>query len=194
TFQTLTRLYPARSVEPQQIAMRRAFVVVVVTAVMAAASADLDACGDKFLRVGRSARFRRYAAVHPAAILIYAPADSTPAGIKEFEAILKRAGHRPVALPNGADVSQALAATPFDVVIADYGDSNRIREGLRAVAPRPGLLPILYKPSKAVADEAAREYICLIRPDAMTKYDALAEIDRLMQLRLGHGTPAPQSH
>ena len=163
--------------------MRRILTAIAVAAVTATATADLDACGDKFLRVGRSARFRRYAAVHPAAILIYAPADSTPAGIKEFEAILKRAGHRPVALANGADISQALAAAPYDLVIADYSDSSRIREDLRATASRPGLLPILYKPSKAVAEQAEREFVCLIKPHAMTKYDALAEIDRLMQLR-----------
>jgi hypothetical protein len=162
----------------------------VVTIMLVVASADLDACGDKFLRVGRSARFRRYAAVHPAAILIYAPADSTPAGIKEFEAILKRAGHKPVALPNGADLSQALAAAPYDLVIAGYDDTSRIREELRAIPSRPNLLPILYKPSKAAAEQAQRDFVCLIKPDAMTKYDALGEIDRLMQLRLEHKTTA----
>jgi hypothetical protein len=157
---------------------------------LAVASADLDACGDKFLRVGRSARFRRYAALHPAAILIYAPTDSTPAGIKEFEAILKRAGHRTLALPNGADLSQALAAASYDLVIAGYDDTSRIREDLRAVPSGPSLLPVLYKPSKAAAEQAQRDFICLIKPDAMTKYDALAEIDRLMQLRLEHKTTA----
>lgn len=163
--------------------MRRIATAVAVTSLVAAATANLDACGDKFLRVGRSMRFHRYAAVHPAAILIYAPADSTPAGIKEFEAILKRAGHRPVALANGANVSQALMSAPYDLVIADYGDSSRIQEDLRAVESRAGLLPILYKPSKAVAEQAEREFTCLIKPHAMTKYDALAEIDRLMELR-----------
>jgi hypothetical protein len=173
--------------------MRQILAAVAIAAVAAAATADLDACGDKFLRVGRSARFRRYAAVHPAAILIYTPADATSAGIKEFEAILKRAGHRPVALANGADVSRALAAAPYDLVIADYSDSARIREDLRAIASRPGLLPILYKPSKAVAEQAEREFTCLIKPHAMTKYDALAEIDRLMQLRLQATAAAPHS-
>ena len=169
--------------------MRRILTAAAVVAVVAAATADLGACGDKFLRVGRSARFRRYAAVHPASILIYAPADSTPAGIKEFEAILKRAGHKTVALANGADVSKALAAAPYDLVIAGYSDSHRIREDLQTIASKPGLLPILYKPSKVVAEQAEREFICLIKPEAMTKYDALAEIDRLMQLRQ-HTTPA----
>lgn len=172
--------------------MSRIITAVVVAGIVAAATVNLDACGDKFLRVGRSARFHRYAAVHPAAILIYAPADSTPSGIKEFEAILKRAGHRAVAVPHGADVSQALAAAPYDVVIADYGDSDKIRGSLRSVESRAGLLPILYKPSKAVADEAEREFSCLIKPHAMTKYDALAEIDRLMELRLQ--APAATNH
>ena len=29
-----------------------------------------------------------------------------------------------------------------------------------------------------------KQYACLIKPHLMTKYDALAEIDRLMQLKL----------
>jgi hypothetical protein len=173
--------------------VRRILTAVAVAAIVAAVTADLDACGDKFLRVGRSARFRRYAAVHPAAILIYAPADATPAGIKEFEAILKRAGHRTVALANGADISQALVTAPYDLVIADYSDSSRVREDLKAAASKAGLLPILYKPSKSVAEQAEREFTCLIKPHAMTKYDALAEIDRLMQLRQHAAAAAPHS-
>ena len=152
-------------------------------AIVIAGSADLDACGDKFLRVGRSARFRRYAAVHPAVILIYTPANSTPAGMKEFEAVLKRAGHRPVAVGNDANVPLALAGEPYDLVIADYSDAGRIKQDLLASRSKPRLLPILYKPTKALETEAEKEYICLIKPHAMTKYDALAEIDRLMGLR-----------
>src|SRR5262245_43593859 len=91
-----------------------------VAAMVTVVSADLTACGDKFLRVGRSARFRNYAAVHPSSILIYKPVNSTPKGIKEFEVILKRAGHRPFAVEHGVSVGQALAAGMFDLVIADY--------------------------------------------------------------------------
>lgn len=156
------------------------FLAAVVTI---AASADLDACGDKFLRVGRSARFRRYAAVHPASILIYTPSNATPAGMKEFEAMLKRAGHRPVSVGRSADVSSTLAGARFDLVIADYSDAASISRHVQASVSKPALLPILYKPSKATLTEAEQQYICLIRPDAMTKYDALAEIDRVMQRR-----------
>lgn len=170
--------------------LRRLFVVGVAAATLASGSADLSACGDKFLRIGRSARFRGYAAVHPSSILIYTPASSTPAGVKELEALLKRAGHKPLAVKNGSSLSQLLAATKFDVVIADYADVGRIKAELRLVASEPGLLPILHKPTKAVAAEAEKEYHCLLRPDAMSKHDALAEIDHLMELRLKTTTAA----
>src|SRR5688500_3185749 len=100
---------------------RRIFIGSVIAAILGRAI-DLSACGDKFLRVGRSARFRRYAAVHPAAILIYSPVNSTRAGIDELKSLLKRAGHKPVALDRAASVSAALTASAYDVVIADYLD------------------------------------------------------------------------
>jgi hypothetical protein len=162
--------------------MRRALIIG-VTAIVITASVDLGACGDKFLRVGRSARFRRYAAVHPATILIYPPEHSTRAGIEELKALLKQAGHRPVAVESRTSVVNALAAAQYDIVIADYADAGQIRGDIQAASSKPEILPILYKPTKAVEAEAEKQYTCLIRPDAMTKYDALAEIDRLIELR-----------
>jgi hypothetical protein len=147
-------------------------------------SADLSACGDKFLRMGRSARFKGYAAVHPASILIYKSATSTAAGVKEFEALLKRAGHKPLAVEHGAALAPVVAAGRYDVVIADYADTEKVKEALASAPSKPGLLPILYKPTKAVAAEAEKEYHCLIKPHAMNKYDALAEIDHLLDLRV----------
>lgn len=162
--------------------MRRVLALCLI-AIATAGTVDLGACGDKFLRVGRSARFRRYAAAHPAAILIYKPVNSTAAGIDELTALLKRAGHRPMAVDRGTDMSIALAAGKYDLVIADYSDADRIKSSFHAVAIKPKLLPILLKPSKAVEAEAEKQYVCLIKPHKMTKYDALAEIDRLMQSR-----------
>jgi len=169
---------------------RRLIVVAVVAAAAASGSADVSACGDKFVRMGRSARFKGYAAVHPVSILIYKPTNSTPAGIKEFQATLKRAGHKTVAVENGAGLSQILAAAKYDVVIAAYADAGKIKEELQSVPSNPGILPILYKPTKAVAAEAEKEYHCLIKPQSMTKYDALAQIDHLMELRLKATTAA----
>jgi len=154
-----------------------------VAVVLTSSGTDLTACGDKFLRIGRSARFRGYAATHPASILFYKPRNSTAAGVQEFEALLKRAGHKPLTVENGSGLSQIFAAASYDIVIADYADAGKLKEELRSVPSNPGLLPILYKPTKAVAAGAQKEYQCLIKPETMTKYDALAEIDRLMVLR-----------
>ena len=160
----------------------------VVAAVVTSGSVGLSACGDKFLRIGRSARFRGYAAVHPASILVYKPTNSTPAGVREFETMLKRAGHKPVFLENGAGLSQAVAAAKYDVVIADYADAGKVKDEIQSAQARPELLPILNKPTKAVEAEAEKAYHCLIKPHAMSKYDALAEIDHLLELRLKGGT------
>ena len=168
--------------------LRRVFASAVVAAIVASGSADLSACGDKFLRIGRSARFRGYAAVHPASILVYKPTNSTPAGVREFETLLKRAGHKPVFLENGAALRQAVAAAKYDVVIADYADAGKIKDEIQSVPSRPELLPILNKPTRAVEAEAEKAYHCLIKPHAMSKYDALAEIDHLLELRLKGGT------
>src|SRR5262245_48802325 len=136
---------------------RRWLVVPVLGAAMMASVADLDACGDKFLRIGRSARFPGYAAVYPAAILIYKPASATSAGIRELAALLKRAGHRPAVVESGSVVDRASAAS-FDVVIATYADAARLREDLRTIPSRPDVLPILLDPSREVAAEAHRQF------------------------------------
>jgi len=169
--------------------MRRMFIVGLI-ATLAAASVDLGACGDKFLRVGRSARFRRYAAVHPSAILIVRPLHSTAAGIEELKALLKQAGHRPVSVDNGTNITSVLAAAHYDLVIADYADAGHIGNDLQPASSKPAILPILYKPTKTVEAEADKRYAFLIRPEAMTKYDALAEIDRLMQSKLNGDSTA----
>jgi len=163
--------------------MRRRVFITSLIAATAAGSIDLDACGDKFLRVGRSARFRRYAAAHPASILIYSPVNSTRAGIDELKAMLKRAGHNALAVDRNASVSGALTASPFDLVIADYLDADRLKSDLQTASSRAALLPILNSPNKAIEAEAMRQYAFLIKPHAMTKFDALAEIDRLMEAR-----------
>jgi len=163
---------------------RRSFIAGVMAAVLGN-SIDLSACGDKFLRAGRSARYRRHAAVHPSAILIYSPANATRRGIDELKAFLKRAGHRPVSIKHGASVSAALSASRYDVLMADYQDTERLRAEMKSAASAPAFLPILNTTSKNIEGEAMRQYAYLLRPHVMTKYDAIDEVDRLIESR-GH--------
>jgi hypothetical protein len=161
-----------------------ALVVAIAIAALACTSVDLGACGDKFLRVGRSARLKGYASIHPATILVYQPPNATDKRLKEFETLLKQAGHKPVFVPNGARLAAVVAGGKYDLVIADYGDAATIKEQLRSLPARPDVLPILDKPSKALLAQAEKEYHCLIKPQSMTKYDALEEIDHALDMRL----------
>lgn len=161
---------------------RREWIATVMVALMGG-SIDLGACGDKFMRAGRSQRLQRYGAVYPGTILIYSPADSTRKGIDELKKILERAGHKAVAIAHRESVSTALAASRYDIVIADYRDGDRVKKDLQAAGSHAEVLPIVYKPAKGVEAEVRRQYPFLIRPDAMSKYDALDEIDDLMKSR-----------
>jgi hypothetical protein len=163
---------------------RRILAVGVLGAIVLSSPVDLRACGDKFLRVGKSGRFRGYAAVHPASILIYTPAQAKPSGIKALEDLLKRAGHTPRSVKNGASLPQAFDDARFDLVIAAYADVGRIRGELDTLPSHPGLLPVLHNATKAVAAEAARAFPYLLDTHTMTTGDALEEIDDLMAQRL----------
>jgi len=64
------------------------------------------------------------------------------------------------------------------------GLTYSIRHRLRDV------LPILHKPTPEVVAAAAAAYHCKLQPDVMTKHEALAEIDHLMERRLAaRGAP-----
>jgi hypothetical protein len=169
---------------------RRIVAVGILGAIVVSGTTDLGACGDKFLRIGRSGRFRGYAAVHPASILIYIPVKAEPSGIKALEDLLKRAGHTSRSVKNGASLPEAFEAAHFDLVIAAYADAGRIRSQLGALPSHPGLLPVLHNPTKTLAAEAAREYPFLLETHLMTAHDALAEIDDLMAERLKAGAVA----
>jgi hypothetical protein len=162
---------------------RRLCVLILSLVTIASGCADAFACGDKFLRVGRSPRFRAYASVHPSSILVYAP-RWTGRGIADFEQMLKRAGHRPVVVTTPAAMSQAFVAGQFNVVISSYSDTGTVRKAVEPLPSRPALLPLMYKATKAEAVEAEATYRCLIKPEKMTPFQALEEIDRLIDLRL----------
>ena len=72
--------------------MLRRMLAAGVVATVALTAIDLGACGDKFLRPGRSGRWQNYAAMHPAAILLYQSATAKPEVLKAWQAMLKKAG------------------------------------------------------------------------------------------------------
>jgi hypothetical protein len=166
--------------------MRRQRLLVTIASMivmLGSGGTDLNACGDKFLRIGRSPRFKAYAAVHRASILLFVPPSATRSAVNEFESALKRAGHRPLTVRTMNAFSDALGATKYDIVIAIFPDAVRLKEYAAAASSKPDVLPILDRPAKAELAEAQREYGHVLKAGA-TKYETLAEIDHVMQGRL----------
>ena len=164
---------------------RRVVVAGILAGLVISGSADLSACGDKFLRVGRSARYRGYAAVHPASILIYTPVNSKPAGIKELEELLKRAGHTPLAVKNGASLSLRPSTACATILSLRHTPMRgRSRNSSRPFHQGPTCCRSWTQPTKAIVGEAEKSYPFVLDTRAMNKFEALAEIDHLMSQRL----------
>jgi hypothetical protein len=164
---------------------RRAMVIAAVAIALACVAVDLGACGDKYLKPGKGTRVRRYAAIHPASILVYKSATATADGVKFYQELLTSAGHTPVFVNHGASIASAVAAGKYDLILVMYADAAAVKSQLDSVAAKPDVLPILHKPPKALAAQAAREFPFLILPHEMDKYDALDQIEHLMERRLG---------
>jgi hypothetical protein len=169
---------------------RRAIVVAAVATVLAWAAVDLGACGDKYLKPGKGTRVRRYAAVHPASILVYKSTKATEDGVKFYRELLTRAGHTPVFLDHGASIANTVAGGKYDLVLTMYADAATVKSQLDAVAAKPDVLPILYQPTKALEAQAVREYPHLILPHKMYETDVIDQIDHLMERRLSAASGA----
>ena len=163
--------------------VRRVSIFVCMTALASTAWVDLHACGDKFLRIGRSARPNAYAAVHRASILLYVPV-AKPSDVKEYESFLKRAGHRPLPVRDMKELSDALADGKYDIVITPLVQAAQLRDIADSARSKPDLVPIVPKTTKTELAEIGRQYPHTLEAGG-TRVDTLAEIDRVMELRLG---------
>jgi hypothetical protein len=166
---------------------RRLAVAGFAAGLLALAYADVSACGDKFMRPGRSVSSRRYAALHPSSILIYRPARSTSPGMAMFEDLLKKAGHSPRVLQRGEDVASILATAKYPLVIAEYSDLEMLKKEVDAAPSRTAILPILLDSNKPAEAQLRKDFHCLLNPRAMSDNDALVEIDHALDFRLKDG-------
>jgi hypothetical protein len=144
------------------------------------------ACGDKFLMVGRGARFQRaYASVYPGKVLIYArPSTDLKAAIRDpqLHKALRQAGHAVSVIEDWALLEQALKQVPFDVVLVDVAEAARLRD---LVAVSPAHPEALYVAFASKAKTASPEVACRLKSsDRPLKY--LDEIENTMKTRSKH--------
>jgi hypothetical protein len=161
-------------------------ILIVALTVVGLASQATQACGDKFLLVGRGVKFQRaYAAIYPASIIIFAqPQRSAAKAIRDprLQADLKQAGHRVVLVESEEALARALERDKVDLVLTDAADADRTsRQG--ATSPsRPTVLPVMYEPTREEAKEVESRYQCWLKSsDRADRY--LLTIDDAMKAR-----------
>jgi hypothetical protein len=137
---------------------RRVGLVAIVAVVGLWTSADLLACGDKFLVAGRGTRYQRPKNFRAASILIYAnPSTGLDAALRKvpMESVLKREGHRFTRVETPEQLSGILASGRFDVVLAASGDATAV-EGLLGGRPdAPIVLTLCLKGQEQPVAEGA---------------------------------------
>lgn len=162
-------------------------ILVVVTAVLLQSADTLQACGDKFLLVGRGVSFHRaYAAIYPASIVVYAqPQRNAARAIRDprFQSDLKSAGHHVLLVDNDAALARALESDRVDLVLTDVADADRMSKQAAASPSAPAVLPVMYEPTKGEAKEVEARYHCRLKSsDRVDRY--LGTIDDAMKARV----------
>lgn len=141
----------------------RAGVVGLVAAAGFWIGADLLACGDKFLVVGRGTRYQRPKNARAASVLIYAnPTSGLPAALRSLpvESVLRHEGHRSATVETLEQLSAILAAGRFDIVLADAHDASAVEKLFGADPNAPVVLAFCDKASGQVSPVAARSSSC----------------------------------
>jgi len=136
-----------------------ALVVGLVLGVSALYPAAL-ACGDKFLMVGRGARFQRaYASVYPGKILIYArPSTDAKAAIRDpqLHKALRQAGHAVSMIEDWALLEAALKTASTDIVLVDVAEAARLQATLAAAPTHPDALFVAFPSAQPPSDVICR--------------------------------------
>jgi hypothetical protein len=161
--------------------LRRVFALAVL--VVVSVPIDLGACGDKFLRPGRSGRWQSYAAMYPASILLYRTPTARLEVVNNWQKMLRKAGHKPRVVQAGSDFSQTVAGARYDLVIADFREAEKVNAALQGMSARPGVLPVMSSTNSTRLEDAKKQYALVIDPESMNEVQALEAIDELMARR-----------
>ncbi|HEU4389150.1 MAG TPA: hypothetical protein VFV34_15215 [Blastocatellia bacterium] len=165
--------------------MRRIAIAVGLLTVTLLLSVSIgDACGDKSLRIGRGARFRR--AGRPAAVLIYMSPNAPWTAIDKaakLEKFLRTEGKHKVRIVQGADqLSEALGSTQYDVVLSNLAEAGNVQKQVASSGSAAAVVPIILKATKPEVAAAQKQYRYLVK-DANSGEAYLDAIEGATRLR-----------
>jgi len=165
--------------------MRRlAHIVSWCTALVLLAAVPASGCGDKVLALGRALRLR-YVAKHSASILLYLPpgtAASAATSETSLQTALTTSSKVLRVVKDGPQLSQALQAGKYDLLVTDPGDAPDIEQQLQSMSLHTVVVPLLYKGSKAQVKELAKHYHVILKAPSKTDSYFLA-LDEAMEIK-----------
>lgn len=129
---------------------------------------DAQACGEVMYRMGGALRYHAFITRHPANILVYAgTADHQHASANDekFHENLEKAGHKVTTVYGPDELAQALAARPYDVVIAYAGDLDSVTSQIAKASREPALIPVIDR-SAPNEREMRERFPTLVTEDA----------------------------
>jgi hypothetical protein len=166
---------------------RMATLVVALTVCASAIHPVAQACGDKFLMVGRGAKFQRaYASVYPGNVLIYArPSTDPKAAIRDpqLHKALRQAGHTVSIIEDWTLLEQALKTVPVDVVLVDVAEAPRLQPVMSSSLAHAQPMYVAFPSSKSPAVKS--DLVCRVKSsDRPLKY--LEELENVLKSRSKH--------
>lgn len=143
---------------------------------------EAAACGDKFLVVGRGARFQRgYVAVHPASVLLV---DKNRTGGNVLLLPLRRAGHRVDVVHDSDQLRRAVAGNNYDVVLGDWTSASEMQLVVSSAAPSVLFVPVLNGVSKTDLEAAKKLYGCPLESNKQKlNRNFLARLDNVIEAK-----------
>ena len=158
---------------------RTVLIVMVLVFARGAVMGNLQACGDKFLVLGRGVHYQRTPAERQAStLLIYAPpASELSRSIGKFkvDASMRKVGYRPTVVTTEAEFDRAAAAARWDIVVADVADGATVSQRFRGV-PLTHVVAVAQSLTGVQAAEARAKFPWLLKAPSRAQ-DFLDAID-----------------
>jgi hypothetical protein len=113
------------------------------------------------------------AARYPASVLIYAPSASRLNGAArelDLQKTLQLVGHTYRQVASETDLQVQVDSGHYNILLADIADAAALRARFESSASPVVIVPVLYKPTKAEAAEAAKQARFLIKAPGRAAY------------------------
>src|SRR5262245_9990614 len=185
--------------------MRRLLLwIILASAVLTSMAADLEACGDKLLVLGRGIRFQSRHTPRAASVLLYLPLTAQGQTLTDpnIESALREAGHTVHAATTPEELRAALRSGGYDVVLTNITDAQELERAERSTSSGAVVLPAVYlvapggqraprQQAKADQAKAAKDFGVVVAVPSRPGYYCAA-VDKAMALKLKQEKTARQ--